>query len=395
MKRVLSADRLVTGDGAPLEDAAIVVSEEGRIEWLGLRAGLPNSYAASIDHAPLATPGLIDAHTHLAWAGSRHAEYALRLEGADYVEIARAGGGILSTHQAVAATSEEDLVALLEARLRRMASLGVATVEVKSGYGLLPDLELKQLRAIARVATRSDLPRVVPTLLALHALPPHTTDRGKYAAGVCELVREVAAQKLARFVDAYVDEHAFDVAQTREVGTVARNAGLGVRLHIGQFSDIGGAELAAELGAKSADHLEHLSLAGARTLARADVSAGLLPIAAFTLAQAPPDTAMLRDAGVKLIVASDANPGTAPTESLPLAMALAARSYGLSPSEVLEGVTVHAARSLALDDTGVLRIGARADIAMWDLPHELALIQPWGTPRARLVLRDGVVISRA
>jgi imidazolonepropionase len=395
MTLVLSAERLVTGDGAPIDDAAIVVGADGRVEWLGSRAGLPKSYAGPTDHAPLATPALIDAHTHLAWAGSRHAEYALRLEGADYVEIARAGGGISSTHEAIAATSEDELVALLEARLRRMASLGVATVEVKSGYGLIPDLELKQLRAITRVAARSDLPRVVPTLLALHALPPRTTDRAKYTADVCALVREVASQHLARFVDAYVDEHAFDVAETREVGMAARNAGLGVRLHIGQFSDICGADLAAELGAKSADHLEHLSPAGARALARAHVSAGLLPIASFTLGQPPPNVAMLRDAGVKLVVASDANPGTAPTESLPLAMALAARSYGLSPSEVLEGVTVHAARALALDETGVLRIGARADITMWDLPHELALIQPWGTPRARLVLRDGVVISRA
>lgn len=395
MSRVLSAERLVTGDGVPIRDAAIVVGDDGRIAWLGARASLPPPHGLPSDHAALVTPALIDAHTHLAWAGSRHEEYALRLEGADYVEIARAGGGIVSTHRAIAETTEETLAELLEGRLRRMASLGVATVEIKSGYGLSPDLELKQLRAIARVAARDDLPRVVPTLLALHALPPGTTDRAQYATAVCALVREVAAQKLARFVDAYVDEHAFDVAQTRQVCTTARDAGLDVRLHIGQFSDIGGAELAAEVGAKSADHLEHLSPAGARALAGAQITAGLLPIASFTLAQPPPDVAMLRKAGVKLVVASDANPGTAPTESLPLAMALAARSYGLSPTEVLEGVTSHAARSLALDDTGVLRIGARADLVMWDLAHELALIQPWGTPRTRLVLRDGIVISRA
>jgi imidazolonepropionase len=394
VSRVLAADRLVTGDGAPIDDAAIVIGDDGRIAWLGARTSLPTERGVS-DHATLATPALIDAHTHLAWAGSRHGEYALRLQGADYVAIARAGGGIVSTHHAVAETSEEELGALLEARLRRMAALGVATVEVKSGYGLTPDLELKQLRAIARVAARSDLPRVIPTLLALHALPPGTTERDTYVAAACALVAEVGSRKLARFVDAYVDEHAFDVAQTRRVGKAARDAGLGVRLHIGQFADIGGAELAAELGASSADHLEHLSPAGARALANANVCGGLLPIASFTLGQPPPDVAMLREAGVKLVVASDANPGTAPTESLPLAMAFAARSYGLTPEEVFAGVTRHAAQSLALDDTGVLRVGARADVAMWDLPHEIALVQPWGTPRARLVLRDGVVISRA
>jgi len=396
MKWVLSAARLVTcGTPPSIDDAAIVVGDDGRIAWLGPRASLPQEHGPPSDHAALVTPALIDAHTHLAWAGSRHLEYALRLRGADYVEIARAGGGIVSTHHAVAQASEDELGALLEARLRRMAALGVATVEIKSGYGLVPELELKQLRAIARVAARADLPRVVPTLLALHAMPPGETDRTRYAAAACALIRQVASLGLARFVDAYVDEHAFDVAQTRTVCAIARDAGLGIRLHIGQFSDVGGAELAAELRAKSADHLEHLSEAGAHALADADVTAGLLPIAAFTLGQKPPDVARLRRAGVTLVVASDANPGTAPTESLPLAMALAARTYGLSPNEVLAGTTVHAARSLDLDDTGVLRVGTRADVALWDLPHEDALVQPWGTPRAKLVLRDGVIIARA
>ncbi len=394
MKRVLTASRLVTCDQAPIDDAALVVGDDGRIAWLGPRASLPREHGVPSDDAALITPALVDAHTHLAWAGSRHVEYALRLRGADYVEIARAGGGIVSTHRAVAESTEDELAELLEARLRRMAALGVGTVEVKSGYGLIAELELKQLRAIARVAARGDLPRVVPTLLALHALPPGEADRARYVEAACALVREVASRKLARFVDAYVDEHAFDVNHARTVGRVARDVGLGVRLHIGQFSDVGGAELAAELGAKSADHLEHLSEAGAQALAAGAVHAGLLPIAAFTLAQQPPDVAMLRRAGVPFVVASDANPGTAPTESLPLAMALAARSYGLSPEEVVRAATVNAARSLDLDDVGVLRVGARADIATWDLPHETALVEPWGTPRARLVLRDGHVISR-
>jgi imidazolonepropionase len=233
----------------------------------------------------------------------------------------------------------------------------------------------------------------VATYLALHALPPGATDVDRYVDGARELLPDIAARRLAAFVDAYVDEHAFDVAATRRFGHAARDVGLGIRLHVGQFSDIGGAELAAELGARSADHLEHVSREGAAALAAAGVAAGLLPIAAFTLGQRPPDIALLRAAGVTLVVASDSNPGTAPTESLPLALALAVRNYGLSVEEAVVGATLHAARSLALDDVGVLRVGARADITLWDLPHEAALVQPWGTPRAKLVLRDGLAIG--
>ena len=392
MKCVIRSARVVTNDGPPLEDAALAIDDDGRVAWIGPIAGAPA--APTVYEAPLVTPGLVDAHTHAAWAGSRHVEYAMRMAGEDYVAIAKAGGGIVSSHRAIESITEDDLAALLEARLRRMAALGVTTVEVKSGYGLVPELELKQLRAIARASSRANLPRVVPTFLALHALPPGETDRDRYAAAASALVREVAARKLARFVDAYVDDHAFQPSHARSLGRAARDAGLGVRLHVGQFSDIGGAELAAELGAKSADHLEHVSEAGARALAAANVAVVLLPTAAFTLAQAPPDVAMLRRAGVTFVVASDANPGTAPTESLPLAMSLAVRSFGLTPAETLAAATCNAARSLDVD-AGVLRAGAPADVVLWDLPHEIALVQPWGTPRAKLVLRDGNVIARA
>ncbi len=392
MKCIVRAARIVTNDGPPLANAAIAIDDDGRIE--SIRASDESVEARTIHDAPLVTPGLVDAHTHAAWAGSRHLEYAMRMAGEDYVAIAKAGGGIVSTHRAIEAITEDDLAVLLETRLRRMAALGVTTVEVKSGYGLTPELELKQLRAIARASSRGDLPRVVPTFLALHALPPGETDRDRYVAAACALVREIAARKLARFVDAYVDEHAFEPSHARNLGKAAREAGLGVRLHVGQFSDIGGVELAAELGAKSADHLEHVSEAGARALAAANVAAVLLPTAAFTLGQAPPNVAMLRAAGVTLVVASDANPGTAPTESLPLAMALAVRSFGLTPDETLAAATCNAARSLDVD-AGVLRVGAPADLVLWDLPHEFAIVQPWGTPRAKLVLRDGNVIARS
>jgi imidazolonepropionase len=270
-----------------------------------------------------------------------------------------------------------------------MASLGVTTVEVKSGYGLEPVHERKQLAAIARAGASSRVPSVVATFLALHALPP-SSDRAAYVAHVArELVPEIARGRMARFVDAYVDANAFTVAEARQVGEAARAHGLGVRLHVGQFADIGGAELAAELGAASVDHVEHVSPAGIAALARADVAAVLLPAASFTLAQPPPPVSALRDAGVRLVVASDANPGTAPTESLPLALALAVRGYGLTPDQVLIAATRDAATSLGLQDRGVLREGARADIVVWGLPHEHALVQPWGVAKTHAVVVGG------
>jgi imidazolonepropionase len=375
----------VVTPGGAIEDGAVVFDD--RILYLGPAAGAP-SRLEDCGEAVI-TAGLVDAHTHACWVGSRHAEYAVRMAGGDYRDIAAAGGGIVSTARAIAQASEDDLEQALVARLQRMARMGVTTVEVKSGYGLEPAQEMKQLRAIARAAARSDLPHVVPTFLALHALPKGA-DRAAFVKRATELVTEAAP--LARFVDAYVDENAFTVEEARGVGRAALAAGLGVRLHVGQFADVGGAELCAELGARSADHLEHASDAAIAALARAGTAAVLLPVASFTLGQAPPPVQKLRDAGVPLVVASDANPGTAPTESLPLAMAMAVRLYGLSPAEALDGATHLAARSLDCVDRGHLEVGARADLVVWDLPHEQALVQPWGTPRARHVFRDGVAI---
>jgi imidazolonepropionase len=203
------------------------------------------------------------------------------------------------------------------------------------------------------------------------------------------MVPEVSAAGLARFVDAYVDEGAFSVSEARAVAEAARSAGLGMRLHVGQFADVGGAELAASLGASSVDHLEHVSPAGIEALARNGVAAVLLPVASYTLDQEAPPIAALRAAGVPLVVASDSNPGTAPTESLPLALAMAVRRYGLSPEEALLGATRNAAASLKLTDRGILRAGMRADLVVWDLPHEYALVQPWGLAKTQTVMVSG------
>jgi imidazolonepropionase len=394
--RGLAAKRVVTCDPAradPLgvvEDAAVVFDGH-LIVYVGERDRAPLGVDLLDLGDRVVTPGLVDAHTHACWVGSRHSEYALRMGGSSSYRDLACAGGILSTHRAVAAASEEELAEALALRLRRMGSLGVTTVEVKSGYGLESEHERKQLRAIARVAARADVPAVVPTLLALHALPESSRrDRAGYVRCVAQdLVPEVSRERLALFVDAYVDENAFTVDEARTVGEAARGAGLGVRLHVGQFADVGGGELAASLGAASADHLEHVSNAAIHALAQARVAAVLLPVASFTLAQRPPPVAALRAAGVALVVASDANPGTAPTESLPLAMALAVRIYGLSPEEALIAATRNAARSLGLDDRGVLRQGARADLVAWDLPHEQAIAQPWGVSRAHAVFVGG------
>jgi imidazolonepropionase len=395
--RGFAAKRVVTCDLVPtvIEDGA-VVADGDRIVYVGPRSGAPPEATIHDVGDRVITPGLIDAHTHACWVGSRHAEYAVRMAGGDYRAIAAAGGGIVASHRAVAAASEDELARTLTERLARMLALGVTTVEVKSGYGLTAENELKQLRAIARAGAAApnaggSLPSVLPTFLALHALPPGA-DRAAYVEGVArELVPEVARAGLARFVDVYVDANAFTVEEARRVGEAARAAGLRLRMHVGQFADIGGAELAASLGAASADHLEHVSAAGIDALSCGGVSAVLLPVASFTLGQRPPPVKALRDAGVALVVASDANPGTAPTESLPFAMALAVRAYGMTPEEALLGVTREAAHSLGLHDRGVLRAGARADVVAWDLPHENAIVQPWATSTTLATMVAGVV----
>ncbi|HEY3594533.1 MAG TPA: imidazolonepropionase [Polyangiaceae bacterium] len=390
--RVVTCDARRAGDPLGVVLDGGVVAEAGRIVAVGTRAEIAaaSQGATVLADAPDAvlTPGLCDAHTHAAFAGSRHDEYALRMAGASYEAIAEKGGGIQSTVRAVRAATREDLTRELAQRLTRMASLGVTTVEVKSGYGLDAATEQKQLEAIAAAQSEA-LPRVVPTYLALHAVPKDTP-RDVYVAGAVDNVRRFARKGLARFVDAYVDRGAFSVAEAELIARAAKGEGLGLRVHAGQFADVGAASLAARFGAASADHLENVAPADLEAMARAGTHAVLLPVASFTLAQTAPNVSLLRAAGVRIVVASDANPGTAPTESLPLALALAFRSYGLTPAEALLGATREAASSLGLADrAGVLAAGFDADWVLWDLPHEHAILQPWGTPKAKLVVRGG------
>jgi imidazolonepropionase len=399
MTTLVYADRLVTCSAAPGDPLGVIergflAIDGDRVVDVGAAGERPRESDATILSAPLVTPGLVDAHTHAAWVGSRHAEYEVRLAGGDYEAIAKAGGGIVSSMRSVRAASTEVIAATLEARVRRMAALGVTTLEVKSGYGLDPAGETKQLAAVAAVAPLAAVPTLVPTYLALHALPPEANgDREAYAREVAERGLDAMAKAAPfRFVDAYIDRSAFSVAQARPTLEKARALGFGIRLHVGQFADVGGAELAADLGAASVDHLEQVSEAAIARLASAGVRAVLLPVASFTLGQAPPPVAALRTAGVPLVVASDANPGTAPTESLPLALAFAVRSYGLSVAEAILGATREAALSLELPDRGVLATGKRADVVLWDLPHEAAIVQPWGAARTSGVIIGGKLV---
>lgn len=382
-------------------DDDVLASGSGTILATGqeaeLRARFPDA-VWEVHPDAVITPGLVDAHTHAAWVGSRDGEYALRMGGADYEAIAKAGGGIVASMRAIRGASVDEIAGALAARLRRMAAMGVTTVEVKSGYGLDEENEIKQLDAIDRMWSTPRAPRIVPTFLGLHALPAEANgDREGYAAHVTERVLPAVVDRgRAMFVDAYVDRSAFTVGQARPLFEKARALGLGVRLHAGQFADVGGAELAADVGALSADHLEHVGARGIARMAEANVRAVLLPVASFTLRQDPPPIAALRAAGVPLVVASDANPGTAPTESLPLAMALAVRMYGLTVAETILGATREAATSLGLGEhAGTLREEAWADLVVWDLPHENALVQPWGVPRVRAVWRAGRRITGA
>jgi imidazolonepropionase len=349
---------------------------EGRIVRVGRRTELAGTRAAEV--VPLGgafvTPGLVDCHTHLVFAGTRAAEHAQRRAGASYEEIARAGGGIASTVAATAAASVTELLEQSRRRLHALMRGGVTTVEIKSGYGLDPAAELRLLNVI-RSLGRSEPVRVVPTLLALHALPAGA-DRAAYVERMIdELVPTIARLKLATSVDAFCETIAFTPEETERLFEAAAAHGLPVRLHAEQLSNRAGAALAARHSALSADHLEHLDEAGARAMAEAGTVAVLLPAAFHTLGETKrPPVDLLRRHGVPIAVATDCNPGTSPLLVPQLAMHFACTLFGLTPEEAIAGMTLHAARALGLDnEIGSLEPGKAADLAVWRIgePAEL------------------------
>ena len=359
-----------------------IAAEAGRIAWLGARAELPGEPAALARevhdvHGALLTPGLIDCHTHLVYAGNRAREFELRLQGASYEDIARAGGGIVSTVEATRDASDTELVTGAARRLRRLMQEGVTTIEIKSGYGLDTRTELKMLRA-ARLLGETAPVTVKKTFLGAHALPPEYLGRADdYIALVCnEMLPAAAEAGLVDAVDAFCEGIAFSPAQTSRVFGKAVELGLPVKLHADQLSDRGGAALAARFKALSADHLEYTGEAGVRALAEAGTVAVLLPGAFYFLREKQlPPVQLLRDYGVPVAIATDCNPGSSPLNSMLLALNMACTLFRLTPEEALAGATCHAARALGMGDThGSLGVGRAADFALWDVesPAELA-----------------------
>jgi len=375
---------------AEMTDGVLAV-EGGRIAYVGPEQGLPERCASfeTVDcDGRLVTPALIDCHTHIVYGGSRAKEFEMRLEGASYEKIARAGGGIVSTVTATNALSEDELVAAALPRLDSLLSEGVATIEIKSGYGLNIETELKMLRAARRLATLRPV-RVKTTWLAAHATPPEY--KGRNAAYIEEVAiagLEIAhSEGLVDAVDAFCEGIAFSPDELRPVFDKARALGLPVKLHAEQLSYLGGAAMAASYDALSADHLEYLDEAGAKAMAAAGSVAVLLPGAFYTLKEKQhPPMAALRAAGVPLALATDCNPGTSPLTSLLLTMNMGATLFGMTVAECLTGVTVNAARALGLaEETGTLEAGKAADIATWDVESPAELVYRIGfNPLSRL-----------
>lgn len=360
-----------------IEDGAVEI-EAGRIRWIGQMCNLGAAQRALPSHdcgGRLVTPGLIDCHSHIVFGGHRAVEFEMRLNGASYEEIARAGGGILSTVTATRAASEEELLTSALTRADLMIAAGATTIEVKSGYGLTVADELKMLRVARQIAAHRPL-RVVTTHLAAHAIPPEY--KGRADAYIDEVaipsLQAAQAEGLIDAVDAFCEGIAFSPDQVARLFRAAKALNLPIKLHAEQLSDLKGAVLAAGMGALSCDHVEYIGDDGVQAMARAGSVAVILPGAFYTLreTQMPPITAF-RASGVPMAVATDFNPGSSPVASLPLAMNMACTLFRMTPLEALQGTTRHAARALGLADRGTLAPGQLADLCIWDATHPAEL----------------------
>ncbi|MES2160450.1 MAG: imidazolonepropionase [Pseudomonadota bacterium] len=378
-----------------IRDAAIAV-KDGKIAWLGAQAEMPPGVPAVTVHdggGCWLTPGLIDCHTHIVHAGNRSDEFEARLNGATYEDIARAGGGIMSTVRATRAASEDELLRQSLPRVCSLLAEGVTTLEIKSGYGLTLESEANMLRVARRIGR--ELPvSVAATFLGAHAVPPEFAGRADdYVAEVCAMIAPLAAEGLVDAVDAFCESIGFSHEQTERVFQAARAQGLPVKLHAEQLSDQRGAELVARYHGLSADHLEHLTDAGIAAMAAAGTVAVLLPGAYYFLRDTtPPPVAAMRAAGVAMAVATDCNPGTSPMTSLLLAMNMVCTLWRLTPLEALAGCTLHAARALGREQQiGSLEVGKRADFALWRIARPADLSYAIGLNPCRGVVNAGVL----
>jgi imidazolonepropionase len=379
-----------------LENAAIVV-RDGRIEWLGAEAELPSAFAGAASHdleGRIVTPGLVDCHTHLVYAGNRAEEFAMRLEGASYEDIAKAGGGIVSTVRNTRTASEDELFVQSLRRLDALLAEGVTALEIKSGYGLDLPTERKMLRVARRLAAARPV-TIATTFLGAHALPPEYTGRADdYIAHVCdEMLPTLASEGLVDAVDVFCERIAFTVEQAERVFNAASKLNLPVKMHAEQLSLMGGAALAAKHHALSADHLEFLDEAGAIAMREAGTVAVLLPGAFYFIREKQlPPIDLLRRHGVPIALATDSNPGTSPSTSLLLMLNMGCTLFRLSVAEVLAGVTRHGAKALGhADVNGEISVGAKADFVAWNI-ESLAELAYWtGLDRCALVVRHGAV----
>ncbi len=391
------------GSAAPLEIVreAYLWIEGGAIRARGPMVDLP----AEAERAPrldaggaVALPGLVDSHTHAVFGATREHELEQRLAGAAYQEIAAAGGGILFSVRDVRARSEEELAEVSRPRLAAFLAHGVTTVEVKSGYGLTVEDEIKQLRAVRRLAADPGLPRLIPTFLGAHAVPPeYRGDRAAYVREITdEMLPAVAAEELAVFCDVFCDEGAFTVGETEEILTRARELGLGLKVHAEEFAALGGTALAVRLGAASADHLVALDAEGVAALAGSSTVATLLPMTSLflRLGRHAPGRALV-DAGATVALATDFNPGTSMTQNLPLVMGLGCFLLGLTIPEAIRAASRGGALALGRRDLGSMTPGGRGDVALFDLPDHRHLVYHVGAPATRAAIRDGRLLWHA
>lgn len=368
---------LTSRKGYGLIDGGAIGISNGRISWVGSAENAPGAKETSALGGRLVTPALIDCHTHIVFGGNRAREFELRLEGASYEEVARAGGGIRSTVAATRGTSQQDLVTDALTRLDQLIGEGVGTIEIKSGYGLDLDTELKMLRAARQLQSERAI-RVKTSFLGAHAIPEEYQDRSDaYIDFVCDIVMPAVQEEgLADAVDGFCEGIAFSPDQMRRVFEKAGQLGIPIKLHAEQLSDLGGAAMAARMGALSADHLEYLSDADTSVLAQHGTVAVLLPGAFYTLRETrKPPLVALRAAGATIAIATDCNPGSSPLTSLLLAMNMACTLFRLTPEEALAGTTRNAAKALGLGgELGTIEPGKQADLAVWDVeePAELA-----------------------
>ena len=381
---------------------AALRSEGGRIVFAGTEKDYAREYggqpaAVSLDASgKTLLPGFVDAHTHPVWAGDRGEEIGRRLAGESYASIAAAGGGILSTVRATRAATDEELEGIVTARLARMLSCGTTTAEAKSGYGLTAEQEIRSLRVLRSLAS-PDLPRLVPTLLAAHEIPPEFGERREEWVRIVaeELVPLCAREGLARFCDVFCEQGVYTVEESRRILLAARARGLGLRIHADELTRSGGALLAAELSAASADHLLCIGEEEIAALARSETVAVLLPGTAWWMRARPAPARALIEAGVAVAVASDANPGTCHTESLPAAAAHACLDSALTHEETLTAMTLNAAASLGLaSEIGSLEPGKSADVVLLDAPDDRHLIYHWGVNLVAAVVAGGRVVRQ-